>query len=120
MILAELEVSLDNSKLSTSDSQNYENHKEEPVHVVSLEGVPMVVKNIEKLYEYSTKVRLNYKMYYLKGTIPPIKSNHLDLKSQGYLGISLESLLTFPGYLITPFLNPTKAPIQVLGIERQK
>ena len=31
--------------------------------------------------------------------------------------MSLESLLTFPGFFIADFLKPRKAPIQTLGME---
>ena len=60
------------------------------------------------------------KIIYINGIEPPIKRRKFDFNSHGYFGISLESLLIFPGNLKIVFLNPIKAPIQVLGIETIK
>lgn len=49
--------------------------------------------------------------------IPPNGTRSFILRYQGYDGMSLESLLIFPGFFIVGFLNPIKEPSQTLGTD---
>lgn len=51
------------------------------------------------------------------GSIPPNGTNIFILRNHGYGGISLDSLLILPGFLIVGFLKPIKAPSMTFGIE---
>jgi hypothetical protein len=59
-------------------------------------------------------------IYYVKGKTPPKGTRSFILKYQGYGGISLDSLLIFPGFLIIPFLKPMKEPSHTFGIESRQ
>ena len=49
--------------------------------------------------------------------MPPSGTSNFILRYHGCFGISLESLLTLPGFFIAVFLNPMKDPNHTLGID---
>jgi len=65
------------------------------------------------IYRNSLKTAAN-------GNIPPNGTKNFILIYHGYDGISLESLLICPGFLIVVFLKPINDPSMILGTERMQ
>ena len=75
---------------------------------------------INKLNKYCSIIfKIIYLLIYPNGRTPAIRQTIFVSKYHGCFGMELGTTFIFPGFLITFFLIPRKAPIKTKGDEQQ-